>query len=116
MTRADGATAFQNRTVGFLLNMQIWFDGHGPPATQRVDGDLLVVRTEGFQSATEHQRETNVFSFIKCTKHLLLDVDKNPQHVLVDLQPLQQRSFTEKQKGTFFQSFMDEKSQKRSLL
>lgn len=48
VTGADCAAAFEDGTVRLLLYVQVWFDGYRPPTTQRVYGDLLVVRTEGF--------------------------------------------------------------------
>lgn len=46
MTRAQGATAFQGRAVWVLFNMQVWFHRDWLPATHRINGDLLIVRTK----------------------------------------------------------------------
>lgn len=93
VTRADRSAAFQHRAVGLLLYVQVRFDGHRPPTAHRVDGDLLVVRAEsrdegllGVKRRDEHMKSRQ--------KHLLLDVDKNPEHVLVHLQPLEQSGLT----------------------
>lgn len=47
VTWADCSAAFQDRTIGLLLYVQVWFDGHRSPATHWVYGDLLIVGTEG---------------------------------------------------------------------
>lgn len=99
VTRADCSAAFQDRTVGLLLYVQVWFDGHRPPTTHRVYGDLLVVRTEreedkwGLLDIKQRIRYHHIYMKSTC-EHLLLDVDKNPEHVLVDLEPLEQSGFT----------------------
>ena len=98
VTRADCSAAFQDRTVGLLLYVQVRFDGHRPPTTHRVYGDLLVVRTEreddkGGLLDIELRIKYHIYMKSTC-KHLLLDVDKNPEHVLVDLEPLEQSGFT----------------------
>lgn len=99
VTRADCSAAFQDRTVGLLLYVQVWFDGHRPPTTHRVYGDLLVVRTEreedkgGLLDIRQRIRYHHIYMKSTC-EHLLLDVDKNPEHVLVDLEPLEQSGFT----------------------
>lgn len=40
------------------------------------------------------------FIYMKSCEHLLLDVDKDPEHVLVHFQPLQQSCFTGKDEQT----------------
>lgn len=43
VTWADCSAALQDRTVGLLFYVQVWFDRYWSPATHGVDGDLLVL-------------------------------------------------------------------------
>lgn len=55
VARTDGAAAFQDRTVGLLLYVQVRFDRNRPPAAHGIDGDLLVVGAEeGSRSCQVH--------------------------------------------------------------